>query len=195
MTGPPSLMSGKTVKKVTKMPSTALMWIRSRLFLRWNNVWDNLSTSSMKRGPGLSPLDSILVHAAFAPCDGGLFQEQIRSIRGGSLLLLVLGHALPPPVACHVGGNAGDNGPLHIPTCSVTCMFVHYCALVTSFQKGGYAIIVKPIGFGYLRNISEIPHFTRMSIVSVHHLSFLMAHVSNQLSQCREAHCLTSRYH
>ena len=143
---PPSLISGKMVKKVTKMSSTALMWIRSRLFLRWNNVWDNLSTSSMKRGPGLSPLDSILVHATFAPCDGGLFLEQIRSVWGGSLLLLVLGHACPPPFARHVGGNAGDNGPLHILTRTVSYMFVHYCALVTSFQKGIYTIVVIPIG-------------------------------------------------
>ena len=188
-------MSGKTVKKVTKMSSTALMWIRSRLILRWNNVWDSLSTSLMKRGPGLSPLESILVRATLAPCDGGLFQEQIRSFLGGSLLPLVLGHFRPPPDTCHVGGNTGDNGPLRILTRSVTYMFVHYCALVTSYQKGGYAIIVIPIELGYPRKISEIPRFTRMSIVSVHHLRFFMAHMSNQLSQFRETHCLTSRYH
>ena len=98
MTSPPSLMSGNTVKKVTKMSSTALMWIRSRLFLRWNNVWDSLSTSSMKRGPGPSPLESILVHAPFAPCDGGLFQKQNRSFLGGSVLSLVPGDFRPPPM-------------------------------------------------------------------------------------------------
>ena len=125
MTGPPSLMSGKTVKKVTKMPSTALMWIRSRLFLRWNNVWDNLSTSSMKRGPGLSPLDSILVHAAFAPCDGGLFQEQIRSIRGGSLLLLVLGHALPPPLRAMLVVTPETMAHYTFPhVASLACLFI-----------------------------------------------------------------------
>ena len=75
---------------------------------------------------------------------------------------------------------------------SLTCFFI---TLVTSYQQGGYAIIVIPIELGYRRKISEIPSFTRMSIVSVHHLSFLMAHMSNQLSQFRETHCLTSRYH
>ena len=85
MTGPPSLMSGNTVRKVTKISSTARMWIRSWLFLRWNNVWDSLSTSATKCGSGPSSLESIPSRALLTRCDGGLFQD-----RGGPSLGRIL---------------------------------------------------------------------------------------------------------
>ena len=151
MTGPPSLMSGNTVRKVTKISSTARMWIRSRLFLRWNNVWESLSTSATKCGPSPSSLESILGRAPLAPCDGGftprtrwsLFGADPVPLRGGSPPSLVHADFRPPP-AHHEGGHTRDNGPLSTPARGVNCVFVHYCVLVPAFHKGVITIISTP---------------------------------------------------
>ena len=139
----------------------------------------------MKRGPGLTLLGSILSRTTLAPCGAGLFHKQGQSEWGGSLLPLDPGHHRPPHFSRHVGDNVIDNGPLHILTRIVRNMFANFCALVVRFRKGGFAIIAIPIGQGYPRKISDIPRFTRMSIVSVHHLTFWIVHVSNQLCQYR----------
>ena len=173
MTGPPSLMSGNTVRKVTKMSSTARMWIRSRLFLRWTNVWDSLSISATKRGPGPSSLESILGRALLALCDGGLFQEQGGPSLGGSCLSLVHVDFPPSPGARHVDGHTRDNGPPSTPARGVNCVFVHHCALVPAFHKGVITIISTPLELRYPCKITEISHFTRRSIVKVHLLSYL----------------------
>ena len=186
MTGPPSLMSGNTVKKVTKMSSTALMWIRSRLFLRLNNVWDSSSTSSMKRGPGLSPLESILVSRTLRSLRRRFIPRTESLLSGRTRPLVGSWRFSPSPDACHVGGHTRDNGPLRIPTRSVTCIFVHYCTFVLSYQKGGFTITDIPLELRYPCKISEILCFTKMSIVPVHHLSYLLApRVINYLSLVR----------
>ena len=87
-----------------------------------------------------------------------------------------LAHAdFRPPLARHEGGCTRDNGPLNTPARSADCVFVHYCALVPAFHKGVITIISTPLVLRYPCKITDISHFTRRSIVSVHLLNYLSA--------------------
>ena len=101
-------------------------------------------------------------------------KTEVVPLWGGSCPSLV--HAyFRPPLACHEGGRARDNGPLSTPAPSADCVFVHYCALVPAFHKGVITIISTPLVLRCPCKITEISHFTRRSIVSVHFLSYLSA--------------------
>ena len=101
-------------------------------------------------------------------------KTEVVPLWGGSCPSLVHAH-FRPPLACHEGGRARDNGPLNTPAPRADCVFVHYCALVPAFHKGVITIISTPLVLRCPCKITEISHFTRRSIVSVHFLSYLSA--------------------
>ena len=99
-------------------------------------------------------------------------KTEVVPLGGGSCPSLA--HAdFRPPLACHEGGRARDNGPLSMPALSVDCVFVHYCALVPAFHKGVITIISTPLVLRCPCKITDISYFTRRSIVPVHFLSYL----------------------
>ena len=121
-------------------------------------------------------------------------KTEVVPLWGGSCPSLDHAH-FRPPLACHEGGRARDNGPLNTPAPRAYCVFVHYCALVPAFHKGVITIISTPLALRCPCKITEISHFTRRSIVSVHFVCYLSAFRVFYSSLSRETDCLTSLYH